>query len=84
MAIDIAKFVEITVFKERIKKLINELRSLPTADGFDKVRVANDPEKEAYKNRLVKGIPLDREDLANFRKIAHKLKVMENKYPFLS
>lgn len=83
MAIDVAKFQEVSVFKTRMRKLVGELRSLTPAEGFDRVRVANDPEKEAYLKRSVEGIPVGEDDLANFRRIAQMLEIDERAYPTL-
>lgn len=58
VAIDIAKFESIRIFKRRLKKLMNELRAYPVLQGIDKVRVAGDPEKEIYAIRSKNGIPL--------------------------
>lgn len=79
MAIDIARFEEIDRFKQRLQDLINELRSIPSVAGFDKVRVAGDPEKESFKARSKKGIPVSEKELKSFIDLAKELQV-ERKY----
>jgi ureidoglycolate dehydrogenase (NAD+) len=57
-AINIGNFVEIGIFKKRLKELVTQLRNEPALDPSLPVLVAGDPEKQAQKNRLKKGIPL--------------------------
>ncbi|HOW36109.1 MAG TPA: Ldh family oxidoreductase [Candidatus Omnitrophota bacterium] len=83
MAIDISKFQNVGAFKSRLKKLLTELRSVPPAKGFGRVRVAGDPEKEAYRVRRSKGIAVEASDVVRFRSLARKLKIDEQKYSFL-
>ena len=61
MAIDISRFQDINVFKNRMKRLVGELRREPPASGFDKVKVAGDPEKEYLKllGSFLKGMLFD-------------------------
>ncbi|MEI7527736.1 MAG: Ldh family oxidoreductase [Elusimicrobiota bacterium] len=80
MALDVSRFVEVPVFKNRVRTLCDELRSLPAAGGFDRVMVAGDPEKAAYAGRTAGGIPVSGEEVKNFRRIAEKLGVDEKKY----
>jgi len=83
MAIDVSKFQEISLFKQRMKQLLDELRSMAPAEGFDGVRVANDPEKEACLQRSVRGIPVSQEELKNFRELAQSLEIDVRDYPAL-
>lgn len=66
-----------------MKALLSELGSQPIAEGFGKVKVANHPEKEAYRKKLVEGIPINKEDYANFRQIARMLRIDEGGYSLL-
>jgi ureidoglycolate dehydrogenase (NAD+) len=75
MAIDISRFQDPKIFKKRLKQMVTELRDEPVAEGFDKVKVANDPEKQAYRIRSKKGIPLTDADVKNFIEIADMLKI---------
>lgn len=81
LAIAISKFVSLEKFKQRIQKLIDELRAIPPAAGFAKVRVAGDPEKEIFLIRKKEGIPISRVELKQFREIADEVG-LEKKYSF--
>jgi ureidoglycolate dehydrogenase (NAD+) len=83
MALDVSKFQKISLFKRMMKQLLDELRSMVPAEGFDRVRVANDPEKEAYLKRSVDGIPISQEELENFRELAHLLEIDVREYSAL-
>lgn len=77
-AIDIKRFVPVATFKRRLKEMANELRAIPPAAGFDKVRVAGDPEKEMYARRMRKGIPLTKEIIEDFRSLAREIGITIN------
>jgi len=82
LVIDISKFQDINIFKKRLKNLIDSIRKEPVKDGFNKIMVANDPEKEKFKFRSKEGIPISEIDLKNFKEIADLLgldkKILEN------
>lgn len=59
MAIDIARFSDVAVFKQRLAGLAAMIRALPRADAEIPVMIPGDPEKAAYTRRMVEGIPLD-------------------------
>ncbi|MBW2972140.1 Ldh family oxidoreductase [Candidatus Woesearchaeota archaeon] len=73
--IDISRFEELSVFKKRMRELMDSLRSVPPAEGYDKVRVANDPQKEFYAVRSKDGIPLSDVDYEKFSDVARRLKL---------
>ncbi len=77
MAIDVSRFQDVQSFKTRMKELLTELRGQPPAPGFDRVLVANDPEKEHYRVRSKTGIPVRTAELEEFRRIAEQLKMAE-------
>ena len=58
IAINIANFVNIKVFKTRLQQIMDDLRREP-ADGLAEVLVAGDPEKKMFKKRNKLGLPLD-------------------------
>jgi LDH2 family malate/lactate/ureidoglycolate dehydrogenase len=58
MAIDIAAFVNPDRFRTRMRALVERIRSLPP-HGVPQVMVPGDPEKHAFAERSVKGIPID-------------------------
>ena len=77
LAIDIARFQDPAVFKRRMRDLLGELRKSPPVEGFDNVKVAGDPEKEAYQKRSQEGIPLSLEEIKCFRDVIRKLNIKE-------
>ena len=84
MAIDVGKFQEISAFKRRMKKFLTEIRSLPPASGHDRVRVANDIEKEFFRERSKKGIPFTKADVLSFRRAGENLQLDFRKHSFLN
>lgn len=46
-------------FQNEIKEFVAWLRKAPPAEGFDKVRIAGEPEREWKAKRLKEGIPID-------------------------
>lgn len=84
MAIDIARFQNIHIFKKRLKDLVEELRHQPTSLGFDKVKVAGDPEKEAYKHRSKAGIPITRDIIQSLTNLAIELDIDKKYLKFLN
>lgn len=75
IAIDIAKFQDVQIFKKRLKELVVSLRTEPTKNNVGTVKVANDPEKENFKKRIKTGIPISDVEFNNFIEIAELLKV---------
>ncbi len=73
VAIDVSKFQELAAFKKRLKALLVELRAQASTDGTKTVLVAGDPEKKAYAERLIHGIPMTEKDIEEFGKVAEKL-----------
>lgn len=78
MAIDISKFEKVSVFRERLKKLLNELRLTTKAAAFNKVMVPGDPEKESYKLRSKKGIPLSEKEVDLFANLTKELNISDS------
>lgn len=69
MAIDISRFSEPAAFAERVREIVHRLRAEPAAADAG-VMVANDPEKAAFAERSVNGIPLDAADVEALREAA--------------
>lgn len=65
MALDIAAFSEPGQFKERLQNMVDRIRELEPADT-DPVMVAGDPQKLFYRERIVKGIPVDHDKYLEF------------------
>ena len=60
MAIDIARFLPVAQFTERLEHLVGYMKSSAPAPGFSEVLVAGDPEWRMEEERLRHGIPLGR------------------------
>ncbi len=60
-ALDLRRFVDPTVFKARMDRMIREIKALPVAPEFAEILVAGEPEVRCRKARLRDGIPLTAE-----------------------
>lgn len=78
MAIDIKKFQPVLQFKHRLKEIASQIRNQHPADGFVKVMLSGDPEKLIYKERLKHGIPLSKEIIEDFKKVASQIGISIN------
>jgi LDH2 family malate/lactate/ureidoglycolate dehydrogenase len=58
MAIDVAAFVDRAAFARRLRALAERIRALTPRDAPG-VMVPGDPEKRAFSERSLKGIPID-------------------------
>lgn len=70
MAIDIARFTDATMFKERLRMMMDEVRSEPAKNSTIPVMVPDDPEKAMYNLRSREGIPVAIETYENFKHIS--------------
>jgi LDH2 family malate/lactate/ureidoglycolate dehydrogenase len=59
LAIDVARFMPAEEFQSRMEHLIRTIKSARTADGYDEILVAGDPEWRMEEERLREGIPID-------------------------
>jgi ureidoglycolate dehydrogenase (NAD+) len=75
VAINIDTFQPLNMFKERVKKLLNDVRNEPKRNVDDEVMVPGDPEKRASKSRLKEGIPINKDDINAFKTIAGKYNI---------
>lgn len=57
-AIDVDTFREIDSFKRDVGELIDELKSVPTQDGVDEIKVPGEIEAEERDRRQCQGIPI--------------------------
>ncbi len=58
LAIDVARFMPLDTFYERMDRLIGHVKSAPPAAGYDEVLVAGDPEWRYEDERRAHGIPI--------------------------
>ena len=58
LAIDIRRFMPVEEFTARVGRLVNVVKTTPSAPGYDEVMVAGDPEWRMEAERLRNGIPI--------------------------
>jgi LDH2 family malate/lactate/ureidoglycolate dehydrogenase len=58
LAIDIARFLPVEQFRERLEHLVRHVRSAAVASGYDEILVAGDPERRIEEQRRREGIPI--------------------------
>ena len=68
----IDKFILKNLFKERLQNLVNIIREEPSINKNKPVLVPGDIEKNNFKERLLKGIPIPNEDFQRFKEIERK------------
>jgi LDH2 family malate/lactate/ureidoglycolate dehydrogenase len=62
-------------FKANMDKWINRFRTTKPADGYDKVVIPGDPEREMETERLENGIPVVESVVADLRDLADRMRV---------
>jgi LDH2 family malate/lactate/ureidoglycolate dehydrogenase len=72
-AIDIATFADVEWYKEQVDELIEGVKGLPTAEGYDEVLVAGEPEDKTAGDRLRNGIPLPEGTVRRLREAAERV-----------
>jgi len=72
VAIDISTFTDIEGYMEHIDNLIDGLKGLPKAEGFNEIFVPGEPEWRTYDERLKNGIPIPEKTFQNLKKVADK------------
>ena len=70
LAIDIAAFLDLQSFKDRLAALLTEMRELPLAPGFDRVTLPGEIEAEHMSERTANGIPIDPAVLADLQQLS--------------
>lgn len=60
MALDIGRLMDIRLFKERLRAMLDEFSQLPPADGHARVYYPGQLEEERMRERMAEGIPIDR------------------------
>ncbi len=72
-AVDIRRFIDIDVYKKEVDRLIDHLKELPRAEGFDEILMPGEREENAYQERIKSGIPIPARTLTSLKKIADEL-----------
>ena len=75
VAIKIDTFQPLKIFKERVKKLLDDVRNEPKRNVDDEIMVPGDPEKRAARRRLKDGIPINKDNINVFKAIAGKYNI---------
>ena len=73
LAIDISRFMPVEEFTARVEKLVDVMKSTPTAPGYEEVLVAGDPEWRTEAERRDKGIPIAEGNWAELCKAATRV-----------
>ena len=58
LAVDIAKFVDIKVFKTRVKQMVGEVKALPKNPGVEEILMPGEPEQRRRQDRKSSGLNL--------------------------
>ena len=69
-AIDISQFTDVESYKEHIDNLIDGLKALPKAEGFNEIFVPGEPEWRNFDDRSRNGIPLPEGTVLKLRSVA--------------
>lgn len=72
---DPTKLSEGALFGDEMKGFIDWVKASPAQQGFDRVRLAGEPERETRAKRLAEGIPVDETSWSDILKAAERLKV---------
>jgi uncharacterized oxidoreductase len=72
---DPAKLSEGALFGDEMKGFIDWVKASPAQQGFDRVRLAGEPEREWRAKRTAEGIPVDETSWGDILKAAERLEV---------
>jgi len=72
-AIDISFFIDVDDYKDHTDNLIDELKKLPKADGFDEILMPGEPENRTLIERSNNGIPIPPGTADKLREAAKRL-----------
>jgi LDH2 family malate/lactate/ureidoglycolate dehydrogenase len=74
-AIDVAMFMPPERFRARVDELVEHLRSIPLAPGFDEILIPGEPERRKAEEYRREGIPIAEDVIASHNAIAEDLGV---------
>ncbi|SDM38525.1 Ldh family oxidoreductase [Halarsenatibacter silvermanii] len=80
-AFDIESFISSAEYYERINSLVDEIKSIPPAAGFEEVKLPGEIEAEEKKKRIEQGIPLKKEIAGELKKLNKRLKAGMELFP---
>lgn len=75
VVLDPAKIADVAAYEREAKTFIDWVTASPARAGFDRVRIAGDPERESRAKRLAAGVPVDATTWQEILGAAHKLGV---------
>jgi L-2-hydroxycarboxylate dehydrogenase (NAD+) len=75
MALDIAGFSDVQVFKEKVDDVWEMMKSSPTLPGFDEVRLPGERSGKLYAERVARGVPLGPELRKVLDELADRLNI---------
>lgn len=74
-AVRISAFCDPAQFRQNIDRMIDELKASPKAEGFEEILVAGEPEFNACRENLVRGIPLDGKTVSVLKNLSQEFNV---------
>ena len=80
MCIDIAKVCPLEEYIGRVEKMVEWYISAPAAEGYERVRYPGEPEQEAARATMRRGIGLPETTMQSLRETAEKLGVQLNAF----
>ncbi len=72
-AIDISFFIDVNEYQTLLDDTIDELKSLPRADGHQEIMMPGEPELRTFEDRIINGIPLPPGTVEKLREAAKRL-----------
>lgn len=78
LALDIAAFTPVQVFKASMRRVAEELRRVTPRNATFPVMVPGDPEKRCYRERIKQGIPVADSDALIFKELSRELGIKNN------
>jgi L-2-hydroxycarboxylate dehydrogenase (NAD+) len=75
VALDIAGFADVQVFKQKVDDVWDMMKSSPTLPGFDEVRLPGERSGKLYEERVAKGVPIGPELRKVLDELADRLKI---------
>ena len=74
-AIDISLFTNLDDYKAQVDDLIDSLKRLPRADGFEEILVPGERKERCYSDRVSNGIPLPSGTIRSLKAMAERLNI---------
>jgi LDH2 family malate/lactate/ureidoglycolate dehydrogenase len=75
VALDIAGFADVQVFKQKVDDVWDMMKSSPTLPGFDEVRLPGERSGQLYEERVTHGVPLGPELRKALDELADRLNI---------